>query len=153
MTAQQPLADDESNRDEKVHVRVGHTLVGKGVFATRRFPECAVIGEIKGELITEPKYSSDYCFDMENGCQLEPAPPFRYVNHCCDPNCEFDWLDDEQEKSLPTPNSRRVFLIALRDIEDHEELTIDYNWPIEEAIQCQCQSPLCRGWIVTIDEL
>jgi len=151
MTIQLPLTDCEAGRHEEEHVRVGPTNVGKGVFATRRFPIRAVIGEIKGSIIADASYCSDYCFDMENGCQLEPAPPFRYVNHSCDPNCEFDWLDEGPEAA--SLESRQVYLIALREIDLGDELTIDYNWPFEEAIPCQCQSPACRGWIVSIDEV
>jgi len=34
-----------------------------------------------------------YCMDIGNGRVLEPHAPFRYVNHSCEPNCEFDWFD------------------------------------------------------------
>ena len=73
-------------------VRVGWTRVGKGVFARRSYPATAVVGEITGEIIDDANYSSEYCFDMGDGLHLEPVAPFRFVNHSCVPNCEFDYL-------------------------------------------------------------
>ncbi len=110
-----------------------------------------VIGEIQGELIHDPKYTSEYCFDLEDGRMLEPQPPLRYVNHSCEPNCEFNWFDVTDTGEFEP--RRRVFLIALRDIKSGEELTINYNWPIESAIPCRCRAPSCRGWIVVPGEL
>jgi SET domain-containing protein len=52
-----------------------------------------------------------------------------------------------------TESERCVFLIALREIRPDEELTIDYNWPAQQAIVCRCGAPTCRGWIVDPCEL
>lgn len=125
------------------------TTVGKGVFTCRPYPETAVIGEITGELIRGRAWGSDYAFDLEEGLQLEPGEPFRYVNHCCDPNCEFDWVEERSEEGRVP----RLYLVALRDIDAGEQLTIDYNWPSIMAIPCDCRSPLCRGWVVSEDEI
>jgi uncharacterized protein len=130
-------------------VRVGRTAVGKGIFAQRRYPACTIIGEIEGDVIDDPDYGSDYCFNIGDGRMLEPRPPFRFVNHSCEPNCEFDWYDVAQSGA---ESSRHVYLLALREIKPGEELTIDYNWSAASAIPCRCQSPTCRGWIVGADE-
>lgn len=136
------------------HIRVEETNTGKGIFATRPYPATAVIGEITGTLIRDPSYGSEYSFDLENGTQIEPFEPFRYVNHSCDANCEFDWMDDESAEGSDTePKTRRAFLSALRDIQADEQLTIEYNWPANCAIPCDCRSPLCRGWVVADYEL
>ena len=75
---------------------------------------------------------------------LEPAAPFRYANHSCDPNCELcSW--EETEGDI-TPD--RVWFTALRAIQPGEELTIDYAWEADAAIPCGCGSANCRGWIV-----
>lgn len=132
-------------------VRVGRTTVGKGVFARKRYACESVIGEIEGEFIHSDGYGSDYCMDVGNGDVLEPAPPFRYLNHCCDPNCEFDCFDLEKPAGAPT--RVRVFLLALRDIAPGEELTIDYHWAANAAIPCRCGAASCRGWIVDAAEL
>lgn len=132
-------------------VRIGATRVGKGLFARRRYPAETVIGEIKGEFIDDPHYGSDYCMNVGDGWVLEPTAPFRYLNHSCEPNCEFDFFD--LREAGKTETRRRVFLITLRDIKPGEELTIDYNWSADSAIPCRCQAPSCRGWIVDPGQL
>jgi SET domain-containing protein len=71
----------------------------------------------------------DDLFSVEEGDDLSD-----YMNHSCDPNV---WMADE------------VTLIARRDIEPGEELTIDYAlieaWEDFISIwECVCGSPLCR---------
>jgi hypothetical protein len=130
-------------------VRVGKSRTGNGVFACKFYGAEWVIGEIHGERIDDPEYGSNYCMDLEDGRQLEPDPPFRFLNHSCEPNCEFELFDLVEDKSDKV--RRRVFLLALTDIERGDELTIDYNWEPGAAIPCRCQSPSCRGWIVRAD--
>lgn len=131
-------------------VRIEATSTGKGVFAVRPYPETAVIGEITGDVVHNRPHGSDYAFDLEEGLQLEPNEPFRYVNHSCDPNCEFDWIDEQQADGQ---RIARLYLIAARNIYPDEQLTIDYNWPASMAITCDCRSPLCRGWVVAEDQV
>ena len=132
-------------------VQIRWTTKGLGVFSRKPYPVNSVIGEILGDVVEDACYGSEYCMSLESGRQLEPFPPFRYVNHSCDPNCEFDWFDTESE--YDSEIRQRVFLIAVREIMAGEELTIDYNWSAEMAIPCRCQAPSCRGWIVSVDEL
>lgn len=143
---------DISEVDSDEHfIRVDDTHVGKGIFAIRPYPKTAIIGEIKGDLVTPENGSSEYTFDFEDGLQLEPFTPFRFVNHSCEPNCEFDILEE------PAPDEvlgiRKLYLIALRDILPEEELTISYNWPADCAIECHCGSESCVGWIVCETEI
>lgn len=61
-----------------------------------------------------------------------------FVNHSCDPNCEYG--TDEHQYPL----------IASRDIEKGEELTIHYGAHDTEkslinGIQCKCGSAKCVG--------
>jgi len=148
-----PLPDcrPPARRTRYKSVRIGRTRVGSGVFARRRYQAAAIIGEILGDVIDDPDYGSRYCMSIGGGRVLEPQAPFRYVNHSCEPNCEFDWFD------LTPPGSsqarRRVFLLALREIKPGEELTIGYNWPAEMAIPCRCGAATCCGWIVAPDQL
>jgi len=138
---------DQRSKD----LRVGRSNVGKGVFSRRWFHPEQIVGEIRGQVIYDEHHSSDYCMYIGDGRCLEPDVPFRYLNHSCEPNCEFDWYDLATEGKPST--KRRAFLFALRVIRPGDELTIDYNWPATAAIRCRCKAPSCRGWIVAEREL
>lgn len=140
------------------YVRVLDSQIGKGVYAVRRYPVSAVIGEIRGELVADPTHGTEYTFEASAGLQLEPFPPFRFLNHSCDPNCEFDWIDQtdlvDDDNQMTDPEHRSgLYLTTLRMVEPNEQLTIDYNWPASNAIPCQCNQLDCRGWVVAVDEL
>ena len=130
-------------------VTVGETHVGKGVFAKRRLPAGMVVGEIQGTVMESHPEDSQYCMELASGRLLEPAAPLRYVNHCCDPNCElFYWFDEDA-----CVQEDRLWLQTIRPIEAGEELLIDYCWPADAAIPCHCGAANCRGWIVDPAEL
>ena len=142
------LESDESGKFE--FVRVLDTKTGKGVFAVRDYPADSVIGEIKGRLFSCDGDGTEYTFDADNGMQFEPNAPFRFLNHSCDANCEFDWVDVPEDGGA-TRSALLVF--ATRIIRSGEQLTIDYNWPASSAIECNCEAENCRGWIVDQEEL
>ncbi len=128
-------------------IRVGSSSIGTGVFATEEFSPEEIVGEIDGHFIEDANYGSDYCIHLEGDYSLEPAAPFCYLNHCCQPNCvlAFCWEEGEEK---PT-----VWVEAIRPIQPEDELTIDYAWPAEMAIRCECGSPECRGWVVAEESL
>jgi len=132
-------------------IEIRDTHVGKGVFAKHRFLVTQLVGTIEGQQVSDPNYGSAYCFDLENGMVLEPAAPFRYVNHSCDPNCEIEFFDEHNPNT--EQSSRSLILIVCREIQVGEELTIDYNWDATNAIRCLCGAENCRGWIVAPEEL
>jgi len=159
-------------------VRVDKTTYGFGVFAFAFIPEGTPIARVSGHVIHDPDYSSDYCIDAGDGKVLEPAPPFCYLNHACEPNCELMVYvqEEEAEKTSESPDDdciygsdedcvpdavaeeeggegeeeieNEVWVEAIRDIMPNEELTIDYSWPADRAAECLCGTPQCRGWIV-----
>lgn len=62
----------------------------------------------------------------------------RYINHCCEPNCEAVIYDDA------------VKIDALRPIQPEEELFIDYCLELSDpsliaAYECRCGTQNCRG--------
>jgi hypothetical protein len=134
----------------KEGVRVGPSAYGLGVFALHSFAAHDLLGPIQGKIVADPAYSSDYC--MELGEQsLEPAPPFRYLNHSCQPNCEL--VIDDNENGDGTRPGLSVWVEICRAIASGEQMTIDYGWPADAAIPCQCGAANCRGWIVAEDGL
>ena len=131
-------------------ITIGSTPYGKGVFASQEIKSSTPIGKINGEFHPDNKYDSQYAMSF-NGGALEPEEPYKYVNHSCDPNCEL------VELVVADSNSGKVFhelwIYSLADIKQGEQLTLDYAWPYTDAIECQCGSPKCRGWIVAAKEV
>ena len=131
-------------------IKLGDTPYGKGVFASKKIKGGMPVGKIEGEFHPDKKYDSEYCMSFNDGA-LEPEEPYRFVNHSCEPNCEL------VELVVADQNSGKVFhelwIYALTDIKRGEQLTLDYAWPYTDAIECQCGSPNCRGWIVAADEV
>lgn len=148
-----PLISSRPGRTKSIKqgVRVGTSRTGSGVFANRRYRQHDLIGEIVGQIIHDAAYGSDYCFELDAGRLIEPVAPFRFINHSCNPNCEFDYSDQ------PVPDSHgrdtRIFVFAACSIDVNDQLTIDYNWAAEAAIPCLCGASNCRGWIVAHDEI
>jgi SET domain-containing protein len=132
------------------HVAIKQAQVGRGVFATSSLEAEELIGEVRGRIIDDPDYSSDYCIDLGKSAVMEPDEPFCLLNHSCEPNCELIlW-------GYRVRNGRsyaRVWLQTLCPIAAGQQLTIDYGWPASAAIPCRCGSVRCRGWIVNPEEL
>jgi hypothetical protein len=78
-------------------VRVGKTSYGFGVFSFAFIPKGTPIAKVSGRVIHDPSYGSDYCIDAGNGKVLEPTPPFCYLNHACEPNCQLMQYVREQD--------------------------------------------------------
>ena len=79
---------------------------------------------------------------------LEPAAPFRFLNHSCHPNCALLELDCENRAE-----GAELWLLVESAIAPGEQMTIDYGWPAESATPCSCGCPDCRHWIVAAEEL
>ena len=80
-------------------VRIGTTPYGFGVFAFAFIPEGTPIARVMGTVIHDPNYGSDYCIDAGEGMVLEPEPPFCYLNHACEPNCQLMVYVEEEENT------------------------------------------------------
>ncbi|MGL6226513.1 MAG: hypothetical protein ACRC10_07795 [Thermoguttaceae bacterium] len=219
---------DDFGRVFSSGVKIGKTPYGMGVFSYALIPAGTPIGRVRGIVVQDENYSSDYCIAAGDGLALEPAPPFCYLNHSCEPNCEFmhyvreedcdgtevegnltrDELDslasdfyecveeaedeecyfseedvdswnqagegvderdeeneedeeageegeqDDRELSFNDIESGvEIWVETKRDILPGEQLTIDYSWPSDRAMQCLCGAKTCRGWIVDPAEL
>lgn len=71
----------------------------------------------------------------------------RYINHSCEPNCVATIISG----SHPYEELKRVLIISQREIEPSEEITYDYQFPLEldsdKRIPCTCGAKLCRGFM------
>lgn len=115
---------------------------GFGVFATAGMKAGESVLEWKGKIINSYSEAKAMSEDAEGHIiqfgkerYLDPKGTGRFVNHSCDPNCRVK-IEGE-----------RVYLIALRDIEDGEEITFDYSTTMDEdnwEMECNCGSKNCR---------
>jgi len=135
--------DSESASLDRL-LRIAETPVGKGAFARRLIASGIVLGEIRGTILDDHPEDSSYVMELAGGRLLDPAPPFRYVNHSCDPNCEIFYWEAEPGEI----EEERLWMQTIRPINAGEELLIDYCWPADAAIPCRCGALGCRGWIV-----
>lgn len=106
-------------------VCVGPSAYGLGVYSTKSFSACELIGPIRGTVIDDPDYESAYCMELGRHAALEPEAPFRFVNHSCQPNCEIRELETDSDG--PLPDAGQLWLEVLCDIPAGEQLTIDYH--------------------------
>ena len=132
-------------------VRVGKVPFGKGVFARQDIPQGTIVGHVEGRVIDDPDYATSYCIDLGGPLSLEPRAPFRFLNHCCNPNSTLCIAEVTYEDGTPAPSE--ITIEALSDIPKGTELTIDYRWSAHGAIKCLCGSVGCRGWVVAAEEL
>jgi len=130
-------------------------LHGRGAFAVRQIRKGTRIIEYLGDRIThrqadlryENKSERDnhtFLFIVDRGVVIDggvSGNEARFINHCCDPNCE-SVIDD-----------RRVFIEAIRTVKPGEELTYDYQIgrdrsdppDVDEIYACLCGAKKCRG--------
>ena len=128
---------------------------GRGVYATRLIPEGTRIIEYTGQRVSWERAADEendphtFIFGLDNGEVIDPTiggNDARWINHCCDPNCEAIEEDD------------RIFIYATRDIEAGEELFYDYALEIDEPVTdeskrkfaCHCGSANCRGTMLSL---
>jgi len=136
--------------EKKSGVTVGPATHGQGVFAAKRFRPGQVIGEIEGILHKDPDYGSNYCINVGGNCSLEPHEPFRFLNHCCEPNAKLYIVYIHESDPI---EGRKVVVEALKNIQPGSEILIDYEWAADAAIRCGCGAANCRGWVVGPAEL
>ncbi|MCB1095564.1 MAG: SET domain-containing protein-lysine N-methyltransferase [Verrucomicrobiae bacterium] len=132
-----------------------------GVFASRDIPEDTRIIEYVGEILKNEEadqrgidlaesvdgtdLASVFNFILDEEHQIDGNKEYntaRYINHSCDPNCWVDVIDG------------RIWVIALRDIAQGEELTFDYGFDVEHWKEhpCRCGSVSCVGYIVSQEQ-
>jgi uncharacterized protein len=133
-------------------------IQGKGAFAKKRIPAGTMIIEYIGDVITheeaDRRYDDEsmerhhtFLFAVDDEICIDGVDEgneAKYINHSCDPNCE------------PRVEDKRVFIYALRDIEQGEELFYDYAYERDEddddesekLYACRCGNAKCRGTIL-----
>jgi SET domain-containing protein len=139
----------------------GSSIHGHGVYATQDIPAETKIIEYIGELVDKDESerrawaqhekaektgdAAVYIFTLNKHWDIDGNVPWntaRLINHSCDPNCEA-WIE-----------GKRIFIHALREIAEGEELTFDYGFDIDcfEDHPCRCGSDRCVGYIVSQEQ-
>ncbi|KAL3931858.1 MAG: hypothetical protein SGBAC_011113 [Bacillariaceae sp.] len=139
----------------------GSRIHGWGLFADQPFKGGDVVAEYIGEYVSpattearERMYQEqriqDYQFRVDDQLVIDATMKGghgRYINHSCNPNCIAKIIKGES----PNEHLKRVIIIAQRDIEAMEELSYDYQFPLEldlkARIACNCTSEQCRGFM------
>ncbi|MDX6767263.1 MAG: SET domain-containing protein-lysine N-methyltransferase [Candidatus Methylacidiphilales bacterium] len=141
------------------HLEVrGSAIHGRGIFARRDVAKGTRLIEYVGERITkaesirraERQYDSHrsdqnhgavYIFeitkrhDIDGNVSWNPA---RWINHSCEPNSEA------------VIERGRVWIEAIRDIRQGEEISYDYGYDYAHHLEhpCRCGTDSCPGYIV-----
>lgn len=153
---------EKANSANQVAVTVrGSGIHGWGLFADQNFQKGDVVAEYIGEYVSlavtearEKMYQEqriqDYQFRLDDQLVIDATMRGghgRYINHNCSPNCIAQVISG----SPPNEHLKRVIIIAERDIKPLEELTYDYQFPLEldlnARIPCNCHSEQCRGFM------
>ncbi|KAL1495474.1 hypothetical protein AB1Y20_016840 [Prymnesium parvum] len=127
-----------------------------GLFTTRPVPKDGIVVEYKGRELRntvadrkEKWYEAGaikgqggdcYMFRLDEECVLDATTcgnAARFMNHCCTPNCYCKVVEGDK-------NKKHIVIFAQRDLEEGEEVTYDYKFPVEKAkIPCHCGAPKC----------
>jgi SET domain-containing protein len=123
--------------------RVGRSVTGLGLFATKPIKRGFYIANYRGRCITTEEAGrreargARYMFELNKRWTIDGSPRWnvaRYINHSCRPNAK------------PVGRRGRIVIVALRRIEPGEEITYDYGQEYLKSFfendGCQCAS--CR---------
>jgi len=123
--------------------RLGRSLTGLGLFATRPIKKRTRIAEYRGKILDLEKAEraerrgNRYLYEVSKHRTIDGTARkniARYFNHSCNPNAEsLIWRG-------------RVFVKTLRDIKPGEEITYDYgNDYLKNVIgRSRCKCSRCR---------
>jgi len=118
--------------------RIGRSSTGLGLFATRPIKRAAYIATYRGRRISTEEADereargARYMFALNSRWTIDGSPRWnvaRYINHSCQPNAK------------PVGRNGGIVIVALRRIEQGEEITYDYG---REYIDYFFESGGCR---------
>lgn len=116
---------------------------GKGVFTIDYIEKHSVISRINivREITDSEPLDPDkgelfhHCSWYPDGTMVLVGEPHRYLNHSCMPN------------TFSYSINKVYYLMAMRDIQEDKELTLEYNISVPEGepFDCNCGSSNCPG--------
>jgi hypothetical protein len=123
--------------------RIGRSVTGFGLFATRLIRKKARITEYRGPILDQEtaaraeRRGNRYLYEVSKNRTIDGTPRYnvaRYANHSCNPNAEsVIWRG-------------RVFIKALRNIRPDEEIVYDYGTDYLKNVigRSNCKCSRCR---------
>ena len=133
-------------------------MQGFGAFATQFIPAGVRLIEYAGERLTPAAADARYpegaderhhtfLFAIDDDVVIDAAVDgneARFINHCCEPNCDAVIED------------HRIWIDTIRDVSPGEELAYDYAYVLPERhspaakrrYPCSCGAAQCRGTIL-----
>lgn len=93
---------------------------GRGMFAGEHIPRGSCVIEYTGRDLSPEEQEKDgkYFFWTSSKTMIDgniPSNKARFINHACKPNCEVEL------------RNRRIYIFALKNIKEGEELNYDYD--------------------------
>ncbi|MBL7727312.1 MAG: SET domain-containing protein-lysine N-methyltransferase [Dinghuibacter sp.] len=138
-------------RVKKKYYMKGDSIAGYGIYAVTNIKCNDLIfkGEERSQRLVTRSWVEQHWNDVEK-------ENFRRYAYAISKEVFLLW-DDEPEgwapqnhSCMPNTGYNGLNVIALRDIQQDEELTLDYSSFLDEHMQpfhCQCGTPNCRKWI------
>ena len=141
---------------------------GKGLYSMNEANKASIIMEYTGKRIPVEKIQSEEKLQPRkyanaeymlrsfkntviiDGAQ-EAITYAKYANHSCELNCEYvtEVMEDKDGNPIEF-----IFIVAKRHIYLFEEITVSYNWEVNDkdvGIVCNCRSPKCLGMIGVVN--
>src|SRR6201981_1004903 len=118
--------------------RIGRSVTGFGLFATKPIKRGAYIATYRGRRITTEESDrreargAKYMFALNKRWVIDGSPRWnmaRYINHSCRPNAK------------PVGRKGGIVIVALRQIEPGEEIVYNYG---REYLKCFLHDGCCR---------
>ncbi|WP_414473113.1 SET domain-containing protein [Microvirga sp. M2] len=124
--------------------RVGRSLTGLGLFATRDIQKGTFIIEYVGPRLSNEEVSrrrnTRYLFEVSSRSTIDGSPRWniaRYINHSCRPNAEA------------VVSRGRIRIKAIKRIKPGDEITYNYGKSYFETfikpIGCKCGACMARA--------
>ena len=123
--------------------RIGRSVTGLGLFATKPIRRGAYIATYRGRRITTEESDrreargARYMFALNKRWVIDGSPRWnvaRYINHACRPNAK------------PVGRRGGIVIVALRRIAPDEEITYDYGSDYLKSFLADggCRCAACR---------
>lgn len=129
---------------------------GWGLAAGEYIPKNSFVMQYVGEIFNVDsdigikriqKYKNSTCtylMRIDNNEVIDPTTSgnvARFINHSCDPNC--------QTRKWTVLNEVCVGIFTLKDLQENEELTFDYQFDFFKTpfTRCYCGTAKCKGFL------